>query len=510
MNFLLEIASNWGSQGDFFSLDNIITHLNDWRIYDKDNPLLFSSPLFLGLFLFFYIIYVLLRDTKYFFLRKIYVIVFSLFFYYKGGGNYYILLLACAIFTHWLSRLMYAEENPKKRKRKLIGIIVLNLLVLSYYKYTNFLTGELSHLLHKDWELFDIIVPVGISFFVFEAISYATDLYRKQMEPAKSTLDFCFYISFFPKLVAGPIIRAKDFMPQMYQKLTLDNRALGAGVFLIIIGLIKKAVISDFISVNYVDRIFLDPVAYSPFEVLLGVYGYSLQIYCDFSGYSDMAIGLALLLGFKIPPNFRTPYQSLSITEFWRRWHISLSSWLRDYLYISLGGNRKGKIRTYINLFLTMIIGGIWHGASWTFMIWGAMHGFVLVVERILKQFINLPKKWYINIFRIFITFNIVTFCWIFFKAKTFDAATVVISRISEMKLNLPLFEEVLVGYKNVFIIMLIGYVMHFIPQKWTDQIKELFISSPIVIKAIILGFVFWLVYATMSTEPTPFIYTAF
>lgn len=507
--------------------------IHSWITYDPLHPLLFNSGLFLGLFTVFYIIYVLVKSQRHDLFRKLYVIVFSLFFYYKAGGNYYILLVVCALVTHWFSVFMYKTDKQSTRKLILAVVVIVNLGMLAYYKYANFLIDNINAIFHGDLSLKNIVLPIGISFFVFEAISYAVDLYRRQMEPAKSTLDFCFYITFFPKLVAGPIIRAKDFLPQMYKKLQLTKEEAGGALFLIVIGLIKKAVISDYISTNFVDRIFDSPLIYSSFENLMAVYGYTLQIYCDFSGYSDMAIGLSLLMGFHIPANFNMPYKSQSITEFWRRWHISLSSWLRDYLYISLGGNRRGKFRTYLNLFLTMLIGGLWHGASWKFVIWGGLHGFVLALERFLKQFIPLSSdNRLVRCIRIFITFHIVAFCWIFFRAGSFDIARDVIASIGNLTFNFNINQQsmsdlwnfkinfldllpkewaaVIDAYRNVFLIMMIGYIMHFLPERFIDWLKNGFTAMPLVLKAVFTGLAIWLVYATASSGPQPFIYFQF
>ena len=481
-----------------------------WFTYDPANRLLFSTPLFLGLFVTFFTIYSILRTGKYFFARKIYVIIFSLFFYYKGGGNFYLLLLGLAILSHWSSKLMYQQENPLKRKIWLIFIVVINVSLLIYYKYTNFFIDNVNSIFSQDFQKLDLIIPIGISFFVFEAISYSVDLYRRQLEPARSTLDYCFYITFFPKLVMGPIIRAKDFLPQIYQKVALTSNDAGRGVYLFMIGLIKKTIICDYISVNFVERVFENPSLYNPFQTLMGVYGFSLQIYCDFSGYSDMAIGLALLLGFKIPRNFHTPYKSKSVTEFWRRWHISLSSWLRDYLYIALGGNRKGIVRTYLNKFLTMLIGGLWHGSSWTFVVWGALHGFALAIEQYFKQFLNLPKTRIVTIIRIFITFNFVSFCWIFFKADSFSSALDIITNISSIRFNVADWWTIIQASKPVFVFMAIGYVLHFLPEKFTDHVQNGYISLPIVVKGLILGIVFWLVFLIAGSAPQSFIYFDF
>src|SRR5690606_36485842 len=271
------------------------------------------------------------------------------------------------------------------------------------------------------------------------------DVYRKELEPTKRFVESLSFVSFFPQLVAGPIVRASDFIPQIYEKLKLTKEDFNKALFLIIGGLLKKAVISDFISTNVVDRVFDAPNSYTAFENLMASYGYAIQIYCDFSGYSDMAIGLALLMRFKLPPNFRTPYQSGSITEFWRRWHISLSSWLRDYLYISMGGNRKGKIRTYFNLFMTMFLGGLWHGANWKFVFWGVLHGLALAIERFFQPRIKLPKNAFVKGIQIFLTFHFVVFCWLFFRAKDFDTVFVMLDNISNLKLNWVQIQAILV-----------------------------------------------------------------
>lgn len=503
-------------------IDKVINETSSLFIFNPEHRLLFNSAFFLGFFLIFYTVYVLSRNHDHF--RKVYLIAFSLYFYYLAGGdamdinlfgfhftlNYFILLVVCAVVTHLLAVRLYKSEKQSVRKLYLTFIIVGNLLMLAYFKYTNFFIQNLNALFNGDFALHNIILPIGISFFVFEAISYGVDLYRKQMKPADSLLDFCFYITFFPKLVAGPIIRAKDFLPQMKNKLHLTKEEAGMALFLILIGLIKKAVISDYISTNFVDRVFDAPMSYTAFENLMAVYGYTLQIYCDFSGYSDIAIGLSLLMGFTIPPNFLTPYKSQSITEFWRRWHISLSSWLRDYLYISLGGNRKGKVRTYVNLFLTMLIGGLWHGASWKFVMWGGLHGAVLAVERFFKQYIKVPDNRFTRIICILLTFHFVAFCWIFFRANTFEQAGEVIANIGNLTFAPDEWLTILEGYKNVFILIVIGYVMHFLPENFVNKIKSGFNSTPLFIKALLAGLVFWLIFATASSGPQPFIYFQF
>lgn len=326
--------------------------------YDPAAPMIFSSGLFLFLFAGFTLFYGFFRRKPVG--RMVYILLFSLYFYYKSSGLYFLLVLLVATTDFMLGLWMGRTENRKLRKTLLWLSILIDLGLLGYFKYTNFFIGIANDLFGKGFLDFqNIFLPVGISFFIFQSISYTIDIYRRRIEPLTCWLDYAFYLSFFPQLVAGPIVRARDFIPQIRQNPLVVTRGMfGTGVFLIATGLFKKAVISDYISLNFVDRIFDAPLLYSGFENLMGVYGYALQIYCDFSGYSDMAIGIALILGFRFNRNFDSPYKSATITEFWRRWHISLSSWLKDYLYISLGGNRKGKVRTYLNLMITMLLGG--------------------------------------------------------------------------------------------------------------------------------------------------------
>lgn len=337
--------------------------------YDPQQPMIFNSGLFLFLFLGFSLVYALLQKKMT--ARLLFVTAFSYYFYYKSSGIYFFLLGIVTVSDFLLARQMVHTVAHWKRKLLVVTSLCINLGLLCYFKYTNFFYEMLCPLWNGHFEALDIFLPVGISFFTFQSLSYTLDVYRGDLKPLSSLLDYAFYVSFFPQLVAGPIVRARDFVPQIRQPLTVTNEMFGQGIFFIVSGLFKKAVISDYISINFVERIFDNPGLYSGIENLFGVYGYALQIYCDFSGYSDMAIGLALLLGFRFPINFNSPYKSDSVTDFWHRWHISLSTWLRDYLYISMGGNRKGKIRTYINLIVTMLLGGLWHGASWNFILWG-------------------------------------------------------------------------------------------------------------------------------------------
>ena len=327
----------------FDSMD--ISRLWDILQYDASAPMIFSSGTFFILFLLFLPLYILLRRQTG--LRIVYVSLFSLYFYYKSSGLFVLLLLAAATSDFLIGRLLSRQQIQVRRKLLVALSMCINLGVLSYFKYFNFLGEMLFSLIQEiglvtnrpewimtDWEHWDIILPVGISFYTFQTMSYIIDIYRGQVQPLKRWIDYVFYVSFFPQLVAGPIVRARDFIPQIYRRPVLEGREYAEALMLIMGGLFKKAIISDYISLNFVDRVFDAPTLYTGLENLMGVYGYALQIYCDFSGYSDMAIGIALVLGFRFNINFDSPYQSANITEFWRRWHISLSTWLKDYLYI--------------------------------------------------------------------------------------------------------------------------------------------------------------------------------
>jgi D-alanyl-lipoteichoic acid acyltransferase DltB (MBOAT superfamily) len=327
--------------------------------------------------------------------------------------------------------------------------------------------------------------------------------------PLKSISEFAFFTTFFPQMVAGPIVRAADFIPQIFKTPYLNKQDFGKAIFLISTGLFKKAVISDYISLNFVDRIFDAPALYTGFENLMGVYGYALQIYCDFSGYSDMAIGIALLLGYKLNINFDSPYQSSSITEFWRRWHISLSTWLRDYLYISLGGNRKGKTRTYINLLITMLLGGLWHGAALRFIIWGALHGVMLAIEKFMKSIITIPQNKITKIIGILLTFHFVCFTWIFFRAADMQTVGAVLTQIFTA-FHSEIIRDYIVGYPLVSLLMLTGFMLHFTSHKTEQKVENLVIRSPFILKLLYLSLIIFIVIQIKSSEIQPFIYFQF
>ncbi len=487
-----------------------IHKLADLFLYNAEEPLIFNSGLFLFLFTGFLLVYNAISHTDR--PKIIFVVLFSLYFYYKSSGLYFLILVAATGIDFTLARMIYETQDPWRRKCYVIFTLVVNLGMLAYFKYTNFILGSLFALGGAEFLPFDIFLPVGVSFFTFQSLSYTLDVYRGHLKPVDSILDYAFFVSFFPQLVAGPIVRAADFLPQIHKPTMVTPEMLGRGVFLIGCGLFKKAVISDYISTNFVDRVFDAPSLYSGIENLFAVYGYALQIYCDFSGYSDMAIGIALILGFRFPLNFDSPYQSRNISEFWRRWHISLSTWLRDYLYISLGGNRKGEKRTYLNLMITMLLGGLWHGASWRFIIWGGLHGLVLAVHKFFRA--RVPKKaklappWQ-DFLKVFATFHFVCFCWIFFRAA--DMATVgeILGQIV-FRLNVGLLPEFVVAYKAVFMLMVVGYVLHFMPREAELAAQESVTNMSLGGKAAFMIAIIVLVIQTKSAGIQPFIYFQF
>ncbi|MDM8256092.1 MBOAT family O-acyltransferase [Phocaeicola barnesiae] len=485
--------------------------LTDVLTYDPQQPMIFSSGLFLWLFLGFSLIYLLLqRKTT---SRLLFVSLFSYYFYYKSSGFYFFLLGIVTVSDFLLARWMYRTETSWKRKLIVCCSLCINLGLLCYFKYTNFFYEMLAPLWHGTYHPLDIFLPVGISFFTFQSLSYTIDVYRKDLKPLSNLLDYVFYVSFFPQLVAGPIVRARDFIPQIRQPLYVSPEMFGQGVFFIVSGLFKKAVISDYISVNFVERIFDNPGLYSGLENLFGVYGYALQIYCDFSGYSDMAIGIALLLGFRFPINFNSPYKADSVTDFWHRWHISLSTWLRDYLYISLGGNRKGKIRTYLNLFLTMLLGGLWHGASWNFIVWGGLHGVALAVHKYVRSLLGRAKNYrstgWKRFFAVVLTFHFVCFCWIFFRNTTFEGSATMIRQIFTA-FHPELAGQLFTGYWKVFLLMGVGYLLHACPDRWQEACSRGMIRLPLVGQALVLILLVYLVMQVKSSDIQPFIYFQF
>lgn len=494
-------------------LDNIdLSKLGQLLAYTPGQPLMFNSGLFLFLFCAFLIVYRLLyRNTQG---RMIFVILFSLYFYYKSSGIYLLCLLLVTVSDFLIGRQLGKSTNTTIRKLYVTASVIINMGMLCYFKYTSLIVDTINTFLSRPIELWDIALPVGISFFTFRSVSYIVDIYRKKLQPTDSLLDYLFFLSFFPPLVAGPVVRATELLPQIRRRPEVTREMFAEGLFLIMCGVFKKVVISDYISINFVDRIFDAPALYTGLENLLGIYGYTLQIYCDFSGYSDMAIGIALLLGFRFPINFDSPYKSSSISEFWRRWHITLSSWLRDYLYISLGGNRVPRWRNYFNLFITMVIGGLWHGASWLFILWGAWHGIMLVLHKAYR-YIFPPREhapWVarlLHVGNVLFTFHIVAIGWVFFRA---DSLTVVGDMATQIftQFHPEVLMQFVEGYPFVTLAIVIGYLLHFTSHDWAVSIQRTLEHTPLVAKAIIFALFIYVVLQVRSSEVVPFIYLQF
>lgn len=476
-------------------------------VYDAEAPLLFSSGVFWILFLIFLPIYSLLKKRK--LQMSLFVVAFSLYFYYKSSGLFFLMLMGTSMVDWLVSRWIAATRGRGARLAMMWFSIALSLSILGYFKYANFFLWNWNAMVEGNFQPLDIVLPVGISFYTFQSISYVVDVYKGKLAPTRTWLDYIFFLSFFPALVAGPIVRADYFLPQLETNEPPTSADIWGGLWLVMVGVIKKALIADYIA-QYNDLIFNQPELYTGVQTLMGVLGYTMQIYCDFSGYSDMAIGIALIMGFRLGINFDSPYQSRNLTEFWRRWHISLSSWLRDYLYIPLGGNRKGTFRTYLNNFLTMLIGGLWHGAAWKFVFWGAMHGVGLAVHKACKPVLKkIPDNWLVVFISWALTFVYVSLLWVFFRAADFSQSVLIIQNIFvDFRWDqIPQFFEA----RMVWCIMMAALiVMHFIPQRYADKAQLIFIRSPWIVRLLTFLIVVQLVIEFMTAEVSPFIYFQF
>ncbi len=395
-----------------------------------------------------FLVFIVLFLPTYFFLkgraRMWFCLLSSYFFYGWWDWRFLGLVMFTTILDYSLGVAIARTTEAAARKRLLLVSVCANLGFLGLFKYFNFFAASFVHVLQSagmgaDWTTLHIILPIGISFYTFQSMSYTIDVYRKEIEPEKDFFRFATFVSLFPQLVAGPIVRAKLFLPQFRENKRFNWDRFMEGLAQILWGFFKKVAIADSIG-PFVDQCFRSPGNFGSLQVLIGVILYSFQIYCDFSGYSNIACGLAQMMGFDFPWNFRTPYFSKNFTEFWRRWHISLSSWLRDYLYISLGGNRGGTFNTQRNLMATMLLGGLWHGANWTFVIWGFLHGFYLVAQRFLSapfgrlaRFLRFPA-WLEQGIDIAVVYFLTCFAWIFFRANDFTGAVAVIKRIAAIE----------------------------------------------------------------------------
>ncbi|MFH0757142.1 MAG: MBOAT family O-acyltransferase [Bacteroidota bacterium] len=502
-------------------------HLADIFLFDPEKPLIFTRLFFWAFYLVVLLVYSLIYRQRA--VRNAFLFGASLFFYWKTSGLFFLILVFSTFSDYYLGNLIHRAKRKEWKKLGVVMSVVVNLFLLSYFKYTYLFVDTVNALFHTDLEVvnhlalwsnrlsgthFDvsmILLPVGISFYTFQTISYTVDIYRGKVDPVRHFLDFGFYVSFFPQLVAGPIVRASEFIPQLYKRYSLSMEEFGFALFLILKGLFKKMFIGDYIALNFVDRVFANPVGFSGFENLMALFGYSLQVYVDFSGYTDIAIGVALLLGFRLPRNFNSPYKATSVGSFWKRWHISLSTWLKDYLYIPLGGNRKGKVMTDVNLMITMLLGGLWHGASWQFVVWGGLNGVGLVVYRQWKKIspYERSKHWGVRFWKIFSTFLFITFTRIWFRSESMGKANQLIHQVLH-EFKGSVIPHVLWSYRLVFGIMALGYFTHWVPERWKQALVNGFIRTPLWAKAVITVVVIFIIYQSWSAGLQPFIYFQF
>jgi D-alanyl-lipoteichoic acid acyltransferase DltB (MBOAT superfamily) len=448
-------------------------------------------------------------------LWKFFILGVSWFFYAYWDWRFLSLLILYTVVNHRLALASFRSGSPPQ-KRWVVLAIIFNLGLLGFFKYYGFFTMSMYALCAKlgvtcSLPLLDIVLPIGISFFTFQAMSYTIDVHRRVIEPAHNLIDFAIYKAFFPQLVAGPIIRAHHYLPQFYRISSVKHVDVGRAAVLILGGLFKKIVIANFLAAKLADPVFANPAAFHGPDVLLGVYGYALQIYCDFSAYSDIAIGVALLLGFDFPENFNAPYFATSLQDFWRRWHISLSTWLRDYLYIPLGGSRSSAAHTYVNLFITFLLGGLWHGASWAFVAWGALHGGYLALERIviaLGKRLGVPKAPVPGVvtrfFQRVLIIHFVCLTWFFFRAQGFDDAALLIKNIFSGWGACQLFTPV------IALALVVGFCTQFMDGVRLTPLWNAYNRLPVVWQGLAAAVVLTIILALGPEGVAPFIYFQF
>ncbi len=556
--------------------------------FDEKYPLQFTQFYFWVFFALVFALFSLIHSKK--LLRNTFLLFASLFFYYKTCGLFVSLLLLSVLCGFFSGKMIYRSEKKSVKKVFATIGVSINLLVLCYFKYAYFFTDAYNSLFDKNLQIvnyfaiwandltgshFDpskILLPVGISFFTFQTISYIVDVYKRKTTPVDNILDFGFYVTFFPPLVAGPIVRANEFIPQLHKKFFLSKRQFGIALFWILNGLLKKIILSDYIALNFADRVFENPMLFTGFENLMALFAYSLQVYADFSGYTDIAIGVAMLMGFYLPVNFNSPYKAVNPGDFWKRWHISLSTWLKDYLYIPLGGNRKGKTRANINMMITMLLGGLWHGASWNFVIWGGLNGMGIWIHKIWKGMQNARRIWFsgtifvlfiiLNIiypaplfyigtiwmgvillgisiafiyrtyfkkesiswlnkaWSIFLTFVFISFTRLFFRTGSnldpseanttaWNTADSMIARIGG-KWDTDTILPILYEYRIVFLIFAFGMIIHWLPLRYKKWYRLNFALLPIWVQWICVVVIVFTLYQFTSADLPPFIYFQF
>lgn len=447
--------------------------------------------------------------------RKLLLLVASYIFYAAWNPPFVVLLWISTIADWYLAKLIFNSQSSSLRRLFLTGSLSINLGLLAFFKYGNFILNNFIDLLNFIGIEFspvqlNIILPVGISFYTFQTLSYTIDIYLKKAKPSNSFLDYALYVTFFPQLVAGPIVRASDFLQQCENKKRFSINNLGWGLTLITLGLFQKVVIADALLAPITEKLY-SATGFPNFTTAWGgTLAFAGQIFCDFAGYSTCAIGTALCLGFHLPENFTSPYAAIGFSDFWRRWHITLSTWLRDYLYIPLGGNRKGLLRTQINLMITMLLGGLWHGASWTFVVWGGLHGIYLVLERFLKGWLGHLAIWKNSLIKLslgILTFLLICITWVFFRANSFPQAWGIVTAMLGV-VSLPASivlgkQDLLIAFAVVASILIIHWLLR------TQTLETVITKIPWWFTSSLIAFMLYAIF-TMPGEDRSFIYFQF
>lgn len=466
--------------------------------------------------------------------RNTFLFLASLFFYYKAGGLFVVIFFVLILINFFLAKFSVTRDNKRARKMILFFSLLLNLGLLIFFKYTSFFISLIDFipgidLVRPEQGAFELsftnmVVPIGISFFTFQLIRYSVEVYRRKIEPLVNLVDFGLYISFFPNLISGPLVKPEEFIPQMRKPFLLSKEEFGAAVFMILTGLVKKMVVADYLSVNFVSRVFENPHLFTGFENLLAIYGYTLQIYFDFSGYTDMAIGTALLLGFRLPPNFNAPYCARNINEFWRRWHISLTTWFRDYLFLPLAYWLSGKMKRehflhvksenwiyLVGILVTFLLCGLWHGAAINFVIWGGIHGIALIVHKMIYPKVRIEKnsRKLKNFLSAFVTFQFVAFTWILFRTSSIDSLSAMIQRIFS-HFHTELIPDIILSYWKIILVMILGYGMIWFPTALKIKLRNSFIFSSELVKVLIGLIIIIFAYQFKIAGIQPFIYFQF
>jgi alginate O-acetyltransferase complex protein AlgI len=481
--------------------------------FDPKNLMAFNSGTYLVLFIFFILIYSVVQHQQR--LSKICVVAFSLLFYYKVTGWSFVFIFIPLIVDFFIAQTMARKKSDSTERRVLLGISLgISIGMLVFFKYTGLFSGLVQRLSGSGGELLSAIVPVGISFYVFRTISYMIDVYRDDIKPETDLLNFTFYFTFFPLLISGPITRASGFLPQIGSRSTVDSAKISMALFFIIQGIIKKALIADYLA-QYNNLVFAAPGGYSGFENFMAIYGYTLQIYFDFSGYTDIAMGIAMIIGFDIGINFNKPYHALNITDFWRRWHISLSTWLRDYMFTPLSLKLRG-MRLWgliISIIITFTLCGLWHDGTVNFIVWGLLNGLIMGFEFATAKFRSrISKKVNPKVYTVLswlITFHVIALLWVVFKSSSLGNAFLMIKQVF---FNMDLtYVNLFLQVRTLFVIFLFaGFAIYCIPKNWFSQIYSTFIRLPYWAKLIVFLLVAQMIVQFQAETIPPFIYAVF